>query len=59
MTQKFTIGEDVILYRHGERIRCMVRALRENGQINVMERFPRVHDVNPSEITKDDGVIRF
>ena len=52
INNKFIIGEDVFIDISGTRIRCVVRALRDDGMINVIERFPRVHDVDPSAISK-------
>ena len=52
MTTKLIIGEDVFVNIGGTRIHCVVMALRDDGMINVIERFPRVHDVDPSAISK-------
>ena len=52
MTTEFIIGENVFVNIGGTRIHCMVRALRDDGMINVIERFPRVHDVESSAISK-------
>ena len=60
MITEFIIGENVFVNIVGAQIQCVVRALRDDGTINVIERFPRVHDVESSaisKITKIDDIV--